>query len=305
MVYLFAVLGGLGLIFIFYSLEHRTARIDPLQEALRIYGQPQQYFTRVDEIELQKSFRERVVVPFQERIRQILGNSTPEKTRQQLHYKLLQAGRPGNFSPADFMIARYAAAIFGFAVFLVLGIALQSTLVESVGALGAALGGYYGPILVLNQQIEGRRKEMLKGLPDALDLLLIQVEAGLGFDAALEKVTEKYKNALSAEFGVVLNEIRLGRERFDAFEEMAKRAGVEEVHNFVQAMIQSQAFGVGIANILRIQADDVRRRRRQKAQEKAAQATLKMMLPMVGCIFPVIWIVLIGPAILLLLHAAK
>ncbi len=134
-----------------------------------------------------------------------------------------------------------------------------------------------------------------------MDLLVIAVDAGLGFDAALARVVEKYKNALSDEFGKVLREVSLGRPRLEAMDEMGRSSGVEDLHNFIQAIIQSEQFGTGIGKILRIQADEMRRKRRQRAQELAAQATLKMLLPMVGCIFPTLWIVLLGPAALILL----
>jgi tight adherence protein C len=136
-----------------------------------------------------------------------------------------------------------------------------------------------------------------------MDLLTISVEAGLGFDVAMSRVTEKFKNALSDEFAQVLQEARLGRPRLEALDEMGRRSGVEELHNFVQAVIQSEVMGVGIAKILRLQSDELRRKRRQKAQEKAAQASLKMMLPMVGCIFPTIWIVLLGPSVMIIMKA--
>ena len=119
----------------------------------------------------------------------------------------------------------------------------------------------------------------------------------------MSRVTDKFKNALSDEFSQVLQETRLGRPRLEALDDMGRRTGVEDLHNFVQAVIQSEQMGVGVAKILRLQSDEMRRKRRQRAQEKAAQASLKMMLPMVGCIFPTIWIVLIGPAILIVMKA--
>jgi tight adherence protein C len=168
-------------------------------------------------------------------------------------------------------------------------------------AVGTVVG-YFLPQLWLRQKVNDRRREIQKGLPDAMDLLVIAVDAGLGFDAALARVVEKYKNALSDEFGKVLREVSLGRPRLEAMDEMGRSSGVEDLHNFIQAIIQSEQFGTGIGKILRIQADEMRRKRRQRAQELAAQATLKMLLPMVGCIFPTLWIVLLGPAVLILMR---
>src|SRR6266550_2644102 len=156
--------------------------------------------------------------------------------------------------------------------------------------------------VVVQNKIKGRQKELRLALPNALDLLTISVEAGLGFDAAIGRLTEKFKNALSDEFAQVLNEIRLGRPRLEALDDMGRRSGVEELHTFIQALIQSEQLGVGIAKVLRIQSEEMRRRRRQRAEEQAAQAPLKMLFPMIGCIFPTLFIVLMGPAVIIIIH---
>ena len=196
---------------------------------------------------------------------------------------------------------RLVAAAVLAAIGLGLGFLLQNTVYLVLALVVGAILGYYLPTLWLKQKVDARRVEIQKGLPDAMDLLVIAVDAGLGFDAALARVTDKYKNALSDEFAKVLREVNLGRPRLEAMDEMGRSSGVEDLHNFIQAVIQSEQFGTGIGKILRIQADEMRRKRRQRAQEKAAQATLKMMLPMVGCIFPTLWIVLLGPAVLILM----
>jgi tight adherence protein C len=216
--------------------------------------------------------------------------------------KLDLAGRPGNLTPEDFAAVRLIAAAVMAAIGLLVGLLLANALYLAIAIAVGAILGFFLPVLWLNQKVEARRTEIQKGLPDALDLLVICVDAGLGFDAALTRVTEKFKNALSEEFGKVLREVSLGRPRLEALDEMGRSSGVEDLHNFIQAVIQSEQFGTGVGKILRIQADDMRRRRRQRAQEKAAQATLKMMLPMVGCIFPTLWIVLLGPAALILMR---
>jgi tight adherence protein C len=211
------------------------------------------------------------------------------------------AGRPGNLTPEDFAAVRIVAAAVMAAIGLLLGLLLANPVYLVVSLAAGAILGYYLPVLWLKQKVDARRSEIQKGLPDAMDLLVIAVDAGLGFDAALARVTDKYRNALSDEFAKVLREVSLGRPRLEAMDEMGRSSGVEDLHNFIQAIIQSEQFGTGIGKILRIQADEMRRKRRQRAQEKAAQATLKMMLPMVGCIFPTLWIVLLGPAALILL----
>jgi tight adherence protein C len=231
----------------------------------------------------------------------MLSNRTPEKARQDLQNKLNLAGKPFGLSPSDFMAVRYAGAGVLGAVGLVLGLLSQNPLFVGIFAVvGAGIGLYY-PVLWLQQKVRGRRKVIQLALPDALDLLTIAVEAGLGFDAAMARVTDKFKNALSDEFAQVLQETRLGRPRLEALDDMGRRTGVEDLHNFVQAVIQSEQMGVGIARMLRIQSDEMRRKRRQRAQEKAAQAALKMLFPMVGCIFPTLWIVLLGPGLIIVL----
>ena len=138
-------------------------------------------------------------------------------------------------------------------------------------------------------------------MPDALDLLTISVEAGLGFDAAMAKVHEKWINELALEFGRVIQEIRLGKLRRDALRDMSDRLGVSEMSSFVAAVIQSEQLGVSMAKVLRIQSDQMRVRRRQMAEEEAHKAPIKMVFPIALLIFPSIMIILLGPAAMLLL----
>jgi tight adherence protein C len=221
--------------------------------------------------------------------------------------RLSLAGRPGNLTVNGFISLKLVAGIIvGVLAFLLFSFANISLplLPEFIGhivlAAVAGIGGYAFPDLWLRQKVTARQKEIRLALPNALDLLTISVEAGLGFDAALVRVTEKYKNALAEEFTQVLNEVRLGRPRLEALDDMGRRVGVEELHSFIQALIQSEQLGVGIAKVLRIQSEEMRRKRRQRAEEQAAQASLKMLFPMIGCIFPTIFIVLMGPAVLII-----
>jgi tight adherence protein C len=305
MITIFALAVGLGIFIIFLGLA-RTPNVDTarmVQQRLQVYGaggdaRP----LTLEEVELQRPFTERFLRPAIVRLGSIMSRSTPQKQRQDLQNKLDLAGRPGNLTPEDFGAIRIVGAAVLAAVGLLLGFLLQNTLYLVLMLAAGALLGYFAPQLWLQQKVDARRTEIQKGLPDAMDLLVIAVDAGLGFDAALARVTDKYRNALSDEFAKVLREVNLGRPRLEAMDEMGRSSGVEDLHNFIQAVIQSEQFGTGIGKILRIQADEMRRKRRQRAQEKAAQATLKMMLPMVGCIFPTLWIVLLGPAALILLR---
>jgi tight adherence protein C len=298
---LLALIVGAGVLLIFIGLA-RTPTVNTaqmVQQRLSVYGGEKPL--TIEEMELQRPFSERFLRPAIERLGSRLSRTTPQRARQNLLNKLDLAGRPGNLTPEDFAAVRLIAAAVVAAVGLLLGLLLANPLYLAIGIAGGAVLGFFLPVLWLNQKVEARRTEIQKGLPDALDLLVICVDAGLGFDASLTRVTEKFKNALSEEFAKVLREVSLGRPRLEALDEMGRSSGVEDLHNFIQAVIQSEQFGTGIGKILRIQADEMRRRRRQRAQEKAAQATLKMMLPMVGCIFPTLWIVLLGPAALILM----
>jgi tight adherence protein C len=299
-----ALVAALGVFIIFLGIARtpQTNTSQMVQQRLLKYGGAIDKPLTLEEVELQRPFTERFLRPSIERLGSILSRSTPAKARQDLMNKLELAGRPGNLTPEDFFAVRLVAAAVLAAVGLLLGFLLGTPVYMAVALGVGAVLGYYAPVAWLQQKVDRRRAEIQKGLPDAMDLLVIAVDAGLGFDAALARVTDKYKNALSDEFAKVMREVSLGRPRLEALDEMGRSSGVDDLHNFIQAIIQSEQFGTGIGKILRIQADEMRRKRRQRAQEKAAQATLKMMLPMVGCIFPTLWIVLLGPAALILLN---
>jgi tight adherence protein C len=290
---------------IFFGLARTPSRntAEMVQQRLTAYGGggTAERALTLEEVELQRPFSERFLRPSIERLGSLLSRSTPQKSRQNLMNRLDLAGRPGNLTPEDFAAVRIVSAAVMAAVGLGLGLLLANVVYLVIALVAGAVLGFYLPVLWLKQKVDARRNDIQRGLPDAMDLLVIAVDAGLGFDAALARVTDKYKNALSDEFAKVLREVSLGRPRLEAMDEMGRSSGVEDLHNFIQAIIQSEQFGTGIGKILRIQADEMRRKRRQRAQEKAAQATLKMMLPMVGCIFPTLWIVLLGPAALILL----
>ena len=162
-------------------------------------------------------------------------------------------------------------------------------------AIGGAMG-YLLPGIWLGQQMKKRKKNILKSLPDSLDLLCISVEAGLSFDQALGRVSEKWDNELCREFKRMLTDVRLGRARRDALRDMSARCGVEDVQTFVAAVIQAEQLGVSMSRILRIQSDQMRLRRRQRAEEEAHKAPIKMLFPMVFLIFPSLFVVIQGPA---------
>ncbi|HEX2681303.1 MAG TPA: type II secretion system F family protein [Candidatus Dormibacteraeota bacterium] len=299
---LLALLAGGGILMFFIGIARTptTNTAQMVQQRLSVYGGEKPL--TVEEMELQRPFSERVLRPMIERLGSLLSRSTPQKARQDRMNQLELAGRPGNLTPEDFVAVRLvAAAIFGALGFL-LGLLFGNVVYLVISLAVGVILGYFAPVLWLRQKVDARKADIQKGLPDALDLLVICVDAGLGFDAALARVTDKYKNALSDLLSKALREVSLGRPRLEALDEMGRNSGVEDLHNFIQAVIQSEQFGTGIGKILRIQADEMRRKRRQRAQERGAQATLKMMLPMVGCIFPTLWIILLGPAVLIIMR---
>ena len=288
---------------VFIAVQAVTAkpRQDLIAERLAQY---RDHNLTLDEIELSLPFSERFIKPALERIGSLLTSRMAKNRQLVVQNKINLAGRPYALSVNGFEVLKVIAGIVIALVALGLsGIMGANSLPIKGGAL--ALGfvlGRFLPDLWLSNLIKGRQKELRLALPNALDLLTISVEAGLGFDAAIGRLTEKFKNALSDEFAQVLNEIRLGRPRLEALDEMGRRSGVEELHTFIQALIQSEQLGVGIAKVLRIQSEEMRRRRRQRAEEQAAQAPLKMLFPMIGCIFPTLFIVLLGPAVIEVAH---
>ena len=304
----FIALGAAVAIGIF--LVFRGLALAPRQDFLETrLAQFRDNSVTLEEIELQQPFSERFLRPTMERVGAFLNTRVGRDRISGIQNKLSLAGRPGNLTVNGFISVKVAigiiAAIGGFLFWNFVGWDIP-LLGKFIGAIVLtvliALGGYLFPDLWLRQKVGQRQKEIRLALPNALDLLTISVEAGLGFDAALVRVTEKYKNGLSEEFTQVLNEVRLGRPRLEALDDMGRRVGVEELHSFIQALIQSEQLGVGIAKVLRIQSEEMRRKRRQRAEEQAAQASLKMLFPMIIFIFPTIFIVLMGPAVLILYH---
>jgi tight adherence protein C len=255
------------------------------------------------EMELQASFADRVMRPVIKRLGRFLEQTMPEQARQKIHNDLYLAGRPGGLSTSDFIAIRYVVTGLLCCVGIGGGLLTGSVVFIAVGAAVGAIVGLYLPAIWLRRKVTGRRRDIQFVLPDVIDVLVVCVEAGLTFESAVEKVGQKYDHALAEEFLRVLQEIRLGKPRLEALNDMAQRCGVEELNSFVQAVIQSEQLGAGIVKVLRIQSDEIRQKRLMSAQERGARASLKMLIPMVGCIFPTLWIILLGPALILLMHS--
>lgn len=277
---------------------------DPLQRRLAEYGD-RELPASLEELEMSLGFQERVVIPLYQSLASFTIQFTPENQIEDIRQKLEQAGMAGEVEPTTFFGQRIALTlVFGIGAFVLFFFFTSWPPIRAIlGTAGGAALGYYLPILQISSKISKRQQEVIKSLPDALDLMVICVEAGLGFDAAMGKVYEKWDNEIGLAFGRIIQEIQLGKMRRDAIRDMARRLDVPDFSNFAAAIIQADQLGVSIGKILRIQSDQMRIKRRQRAQEKANQAPVKMMIPMTFLIFPSIWIVLLGPSVFVILDA--
>ncbi|NMB26389.1 MAG: type II secretion system F family protein [Firmicutes bacterium] len=240
-------------------------------------------------------FWQRVVAPlFQGLSRQVM-RITPVGWSNSLRHKLVLAGNPGGLETGQFLVIYILViCVFTFGAFILTVGADQQILFAGIGlGLGLLL-----PDMWLKQRIQARQKAILKTLPSFLDLLTVSVEAGLGFDAALSKVTSREQGPLVEEFQRVLQEIRMGKARRDALRDLGGRTEVKELSSFLSALIQADQLGVSVGNVLRVQAQQMRRSRRQRAEEAAMKAPIKMLFPLVLFIFPSLFIVLLGPAVI-------
>jgi len=261
----------------------------------------------LESIELSQPFTERVIYPVARRFGEIAMKFTPQNARQSIAKKLELAGTSARLDPTLFLTLQFIAMfLFGGLIVLVFSVGQTQWPFGRIVlvSLGFGLLGFYFPRLWLSSKISKRQKNVRRALPDALDLLTICVEAGLGFDAALSKVSEKWETELSLAFSRVIREIQLGKLRRDALRDMADRLGVAEMTSFVAAVVQSEQLGVSLAKVLRIQSDQMRVKRRQLAEEEAHKAPLKMLIPMALLIFPSLMIVLLTPAALRLMNSA-
>jgi len=276
---------------------------DPIQERLAEFSVREEPMS-LEEIELSQRFYERIILPFFNRVGKIASRFTPQATLATTRHRLEMAGNPMQMDPAFLLAMRFVlAVVFGGLLFAVFAITRRSW-VQGLGLSTLFLIlGFMFPDIWLSGRVRSRQRSIFRAMPDSLDLLTICVEAGLGFDAAMSKVHEKWDNALALEFGRVIQEIRLGKLRRDALRDMADRLGVAEMTSFVAAVIQSEQLGVSMAKVLRIQSDQMRVRRRQMAEEEAHRAPIKMIFPIALLIFPSILILLLGPAAMLLLRS--
>jgi tight adherence protein C len=258
---------------------------------------------RTSDLELLR-FRERVLVPAIERLAALPMRLNPRMTVESIQAKLLAAGLAQRLSPQGFLAFKSAVLVGG----VLLGLAVAAVGTVLTGVLFAFVFGALGfvaPDYILTLKARSRREAVRRQLPDALDLLAVSVEAGLGFDGAVSKLTEFMHGSLIDEFGMMLAETKIGESRVVALKKMADRLDVPELSTFVRAVLQSEQLGISLGRILRVQAADSRNRRQAAAEEKAMKAPIKMLFPTVLFIFPAMFIVLLAPAMMNLLKVLK
>ncbi len=291
------IIGG-AVVLVVTGLRKLKAQEDnPLEARLAEFSQRGEVVS-LEQIELSQPFMERIVYPVVRRLGEMSSRFTPQHVLEQTRSQLELAGNPGRIDASTFYVLRFVAAgLFGGLIFLIS--LFSSTWTAPVKFLIVVIFtvlGYFFPTLWIRSKINSRQRGIRKAMPDALDLLTICVEAGLGFDAAMAKVNEKWDNELALAFGRVIKEIQLGKLRRDALRDMSERIGLAEMTSFVAAVIQSEQLGVSMAKVLRIQSDQMRMKRRQRAEEEAHKAPIKMIIPMGIFIFPSLMIVLLTPA---------
>lgn len=244
-------------------------------------------------------FADRVVAPMQARALAVGRRITGADQAERLRHKLDLAGNPRDWSVDRIISLKVLCAVVvplcALAFCFVLGFGITTMLLAGIGGI---VLGFFGPDLYLYQRAYDRSEEIRRTLADAVDLLTISVEAGLGFDAALQQVARNTGGPLAEEFSRVLREMQLGMGRSDALRALSDRTNVDDLKTFVGSMVQADAFGISIAQVLRVQALEMRAKRRQYAEAKAQQVPVKIMVPLVLCVLPCLFVVIMGPAII-------
>jgi tight adherence protein C len=295
-----ALLAGLAIFVLVVGLLS-PPRIDPVQARLTSLtsGGPIQ---SLEELELERPIFERTLQPFLGRMTGLAQRLASPARVSRTDRRLAMAGYPGGMRTIDFLgLKVLLAAVGAIAGFVILGVLGRSPLIGIIVAAALAGLGYVGLEFWLSRAVRARQHQILLAIPDTLDLLTISVRAGLGFDGALAKVVEKTRGPLADEFSRALAEIRVGRPRRDALRDVVERTEVPGLTAFVGAIIQAEQLGVPIAKVLQVQSEQLRIERRQRAEEMANTAPIKMLFPLVGCIFPSMFIVILGPAVILVL----
>ena len=277
------------------------ARRDPILEHLDTFTRRSR---TIDDIELQAPFVERVFKPIAGQLSKVMVRVTPAGVMEGTQKKLMYAGLSGQMQVSDFMGVRGLALLISSGLTLLLGIkAGWSSLVLLLMLVIVGGIAYMLPDLWIRGEIKKRKDQVQRALPDAIDLLTISVEAGLGFDLALARVVQKSDNALTREFGRVIQEMRIGIARRDALRAMVERTGVDDLSAFISAIIQAEQLGTSVSKTLRVHSEALRTKRRQQIEEQAAKTTVKLVFPLVLCIFPSLFVVVLAPSVIIMMES--
>lgn len=254
--------------------------------------------------ELDQPFSERVLVPLLAKVQSLGKRFSGDGEAESLQHKIEIAGSPAGWTPD-----RVAAGkVLGFIVFLVASLALAfmfglGLLPTMAFVVVMSIVGFQAPNMYLYQLGYGRTIEIEKGLADAIDLLTISVESGLGFDAAAAHVARSTDGPIAGEFARMLQEMQLGRSRAESLRSMADRSDIADLRTFVSAMVQADAFGIPIGQVLRVQSSEIRTKKRQRAEEQAQKVAVKILIPLIFCILPCLFIAVLGPAAISIMHS--
>ncbi|MFN8194932.1 MAG: type II secretion system F family protein [Nocardioidaceae bacterium] len=256
--------------------------------------------------ELDSSFNDRVMEPLLKRFLGIGRRLSGADTGERIHRRLELAGNPPGWTVDRVVSSKVLAGIGGFFVGMLFAIVINpGSTVKLVIVAAATAMGYFAPNMFLYQRSYDRQNQIQKGLPDAIDLLTISVESGLGFDAALQQVARNTTGPLAEEFARVLREMQIGQGRNDALRGLSERTNLADLRSFVSALAQADSFGIPIGQVLRVQSSEMRVKRRQKAEEKAQQVPVKITVPLIFCILPCLFISVMGPAAISIMHSFR
>lgn len=253
----------------------------------------------VTDKQLKQPFKSRVIKPFLDRILRSFRKNISEEQEAALEVKLLRAGSPFGLKPVEYRVVQILFIIFLPVLFGGYGLLnrLNFTAIMILMIIGFLVGKWF-PNYYLSLKSKTRAKQAIKELPDFMDLVTVSIEAGLGFDAALSKVVNKKQGVLSTEFNRCLEEIRLGKTRRESLSGVRNRLNIDDIKSLIGSIIQAEQLGIGMVQILRVQSNEIRQRRKQRAEEAAMKAPIKMLFPLVLFIFPCLFIVLLGPAVI-------
>ena len=293
----FQIVLGLAITFMIYTVL-RIFFATRLRILYRVNSLVEQKEHNLEEDPYSLPFKERIIIPVFKKMENSIVRWTPASLKMKELHLLRMAGYPHNLTLQEWTTVRIIIWFLVGGLFTLLGMNQEVITNSLLLIITGWILGYMAPVFYLKKKKEERSREMEKGLPYVLDILTVSVNAGLGFDSSLIKVVEKTKGTLSDEFNKTLQEMKMGKSRREALKDLGERSGVDDMVQFTSSIIQAEQLGVRIGNVLKVQSEDMRNKRRQRAEEKAMKAPIKILFPLVLFIFPAIFIVILGPAVI-------